>query len=227
MREPLTLAAIGVRLAGHGMIVRGAFHPKRADDVPGCGQGAEATLVVIGNAGPAMWRAFAAAPGGESRDPMNAWSGAILTAIADETGGRALFPFTGPPFLPFMRWAQKAEGLRPSPIQILMHPRFGLWHAYRGALVYGHAPALDPRPAHVHPCDTCAGKPCLDACPADVFDGRRADLAACRDHIAGDAGAECMTGGCLARLACPVGTEYRYAPDQMGFHMKAFRRAPT
>ena len=34
-----------------------------------------------------------------------------------------------------------------------------------------------------------------------------------------------MDGGCLARRACPVGTACRYAPDQMRFHMVAFRRA--
>ena len=30
----------------------------------------------------------------------------------------------------------RAEGLKPSPIGILMHPQFGLWHAYRGALLF-------------------------------------------------------------------------------------------
>ena len=222
----VTLAAIGDRLAENGLIVRGAFHCEAADDVPGCdGPGGSATLVMAGNAGPAMWRAFAAAGPHESNDPMNAWSAQILTRIAADTGARALFPFNGPPFLPFMRWAHKAEGLRPSPIHILMHPQFGLWHAYRGALVYDRALDLDLPQAFAHPCETCADKPCLSACPVDAFDGTRRDLAVCVDHIGSAAGAECMSGGCRARVACPVGADYRYEPDQMRFHMAAFRRA--
>ena len=226
MASAVNLAAIGERLAGHGMIVRGAFRPEPADDVPGCDEpGGAATVVVIGNAGPAMWRAFAGArPDAASRDPMNDWSGAVLRRIADETGARALFPFAGPPFLPFMRWAQKAESLKPSPIHVLMHPQFGLWHAYRGALVYDRALALDPRADHAHPCDSCADKPCLSACPVDAFDGTGRNLEACVDHIDSAAGADCMSGGCRARLACPIGAEYRYEPEQMQFHMAAFRR---
>ena len=58
MAGRLTLAAICDRLAEHGLIVRGAFHPQPADDVPGCGEGGgPATVVMVGNAGPAMWRA--------------------------------------------------------------------------------------------------------------------------------------------------------------------------
>jgi hypothetical protein len=34
-----------------------------------------------------------------------------------------------------------------------------------------------------------------------------------------------MTTGCKARLACPIGAAYRYEPEQMAFHMEAFRRA--
>lgn len=226
MAGRLTLAAICDRLAEHGLIVRGAFHPQPADDVPGCGEGGgPATVVMVGNAGPAMWRAFAASqPDAFSHNAMNDWSAAVIAGIAAETGGRALFPFTGPPFLPFMRWAQRAESLRQSPIHILMHPEFGLWHAYRGALVYEGALAADPPAVRAHPCDTCADKPCLSTCPVDAFDDAWRDLGACYDYIDSAAGANCMSGGCRARLACPVGTEYRYEPDQMQFHMTAFRR---
>jgi hypothetical protein len=33
-----------------------------------------------------------------------------------------------------------------------------------------------------------------------------------------------MGEGCRARRACPVGRDYRYAPDQAAFHMRPFRR---
>ena len=46
--------------------------------------------------------------------------------------GGALFPFSCPPFLPFLRWAERAEVVFPSPSGPLIHPVYGLWHTYRG-----------------------------------------------------------------------------------------------
>jgi hypothetical protein len=51
------------------------------------------------------------------------------------------------------------------------------------------------------------------------------DVPSCTHHIASDDGVDCLTGGCLARRACPVGKDYHYADEQMGFHMRAFLRA--
>jgi hypothetical protein len=51
------------------------------------------------------------------------------------------------------------------------------------------------------------------------------DVAACAAHLKSAAGADCMTGGCLARRACPVGAEHRHAPDQAAFTMRAFLQA--
>jgi len=44
-------------------------------------------------------------------------------------------------------------------------------------------------------------------------------------HVASEAGQTCVTGGCLARRACPVGRAYIQTPAQAQFHMKAFLRA--
>ncbi len=94
------------------------------------------------------WDAFAASP--EASDgldhPLDRWSRRLIEALARELGGKALFPFGGPPFLPFQRWAERAEPVHSSPIGLLIHPDYGLWHSYRGAL--GFAEALDaPEPA--------------------------------------------------------------------------------
>ena len=44
----------GELLAGYGLILRGGFWPSGEDEVPG----APATLLLVGNAGPAMWSHF-------------------------------------------------------------------------------------------------------------------------------------------------------------------------
>ena len=209
------------RLDPLGLIVLGGFHPTPADAVPGD----PATLVLVGNAGLALWRAFAQdRPDGS--DPLDRWIAERLTALAEDSGATALFPFGGPPFLLFQRWAQRASAARPSPLGILIHPDFGLWHAYRGALAFParlDLPPSDPRPS---PCDGCAGRPCLSACPVGAFSAATGyDVPACAGHLATAAGADCNDLGCRARRACPVGREFTYAPAQAAFHMTAFRRA--
>ncbi len=184
------------------------------------------TVVLLGVVGGSCWEAFQAAE--ESRQlpvPLDRWSRRIVTGLAAELGADALFPFGGPPFLPFMRWARRAEAVHPSPIGPLIHPDYGLWHAYRGALVFAESidlPAADERPS---PCDTCADKPCLTTCPVAAFSQGGYDVPACIGHIAGDRGGDCLGGGCLARRACPVGVAYQYRRAQMSFHMRAFLAA--
>lgn len=208
-------------LAIHGLIPRGGFHPREDD-----GLGPDAgSVVLVGNAGATMWEAFSAARGGE-KDPMNAWSRRVIGAIAEAFGARALYPFDGPPWWPFQRWAQRAEAVFPSPVGMLIHPDHGLWHAYRGALVFSEPVAgLPSREEAPSPCDTCQGKPCLDACPAGAFTDTGYDVPACAAHLASPAGSDCMSLGCRARRACPVGQMSAYVPDQALFHMDAFLKS--
>src|SRR4030095_137820 len=49
------------------------------------------------------------------------------------------------------RWAMRAEAVAPSPLGILIHPDYGLWHAYRGALAFAERLALPPRGARPLP----------------------------------------------------------------------------
>jgi hypothetical protein len=218
------LDVLADRLSAHGLRVRGAFRPAEGDGVPLLAGGMPAaTVVLIGNAGPEMWRHFSAQWHGGGSDPLDSWSRATIGDAAAQAGGEAVFPFDGPPWLPFQRWAQRAEGLRPSPLGVLIHPEYGLWHAYRGAVLF--AAGFDvPRPvAREHPCDDCRARPCIAACPAGALD-EGYDVPACAAHVAGADGGPCRTAGCLARRACPVGAEWAYDRDQAAFHMAAFRR---
>ncbi len=184
------------------------------------------TLVLVGVVGRSCWDAFQAAEEArQSSDPLDRWSRRVVTELASELGTDALFPFGGPPFLPFIRWAQRAEAVHPSPIGPLIHPDYGLWHAYRGALAFAQSIDLPPADERPRPCDTCADKPCLTTCPVGAFSQDGYNVPACIDHIASDRGADCLGGGCLARRACPVGVAYQYVPEQMGFHMRAFLAA--
>jgi len=214
-------------LAGTGLIYRGGFHPGSDDDVPRLQDGKQAgTVLLIGNAGPAMWRAFTdAVPDRTVPNPLDRWLNPILDRLAETVGGTLLLPNRGPDFPPVQDWAMRAEPVYRSPIGILIHPSFGLWHVYRAALLFNKQIALPPRAEAPNPCDTCATRPCLRVCPADAFKPDRFDAQACVSHVDSPAGTKCQERGCLTRRACPVGRDHAYPKEAGAFHMAAVVRA--
>jgi len=206
-----------------GLTLRGGFHPEDADDVPGN----PGTLVLVGNVGPGMWGAFMVdrATYGGRANPLDDWVRDRLSSVATELDATPLFPFGGPPFLPFQRWAQRAEPVTSSPLGVLIHPEYGLWHAWRGALAFDAKIELPMPDVRASPCDSCVDQPCLSTCPVNAFGPDGYDVPVCVRHIETPSGSDCMAQGCRARRACPVGRAYTYAPAQAEFHMRAFRAA--
>ncbi len=202
----------------HGLILRGAFSLEPDDNL---GEGA---LVMVGNAGGAMWADFKGQMRGEP-DPLDSWTRRTIDPLAEQFQARVIYPFDWP-HPPFQRWAKRAEALASSPIGLLIHPRFGLWHAYRAALVFPRGvDGLNAaqRPAD-NPCESCVEKPCLTSCPVNAFSQAGYDVPACAGYLASPSGKTCKNAGCAARNACPVGPEFRYPGDQIRFHMAAFSR---
>jgi hypothetical protein len=206
---------LSAALKPHGLILRGGFALSPAD---GLGEG---TLVMVGNAGSAMGAAFAP-HADDGADPLDNWTKRVVDPIAETVGARAIYPFDRP-HPPFQRWAMRAEGLKASPLGILIHPVYGLWHAYRAALVLPVGiEELSSGGRSQHPCDSCVEKPCLSACPVGAFTPGGYDVPACAAYLASAAGETCKREGCAARNACPVGPDFRYPEAQIRFHMAAF-----
>lgn len=218
---------IDAALAGTGLFARGGFHAEPDDGVPLLPDGEPTgTVVLVGNAGGDLWQVFDAAPGErDPRHPLDRWMEPLLMQAADQVGAIALFPNDGPPYVPIQDWATKAESVHRSPIGIMIHPDWGLWHVYRAAFLFADRLTLPPRDTRPSPCDTCETKPCLSVCPADAFTPDRFLAVACADHVESDAGTPCRTGGCLARKACPVGRDHRYPKPAQAFHTEAMLRA--
>lgn len=194
----------------------GWFEPQPGDRVPGPAR----FVILIGNAGPDMWRRFSRERD-PSRDTMDDWTRDAVTALARDLDAQALFPFDKPP-LPFLTWARRAGAGHVSPLGLNIHPVYGLWHAFRAALAFPVVFDLPPQSPGAHPCETCTDKPCLTACPVSAFSGTSYDVRACARHVLSDRGTDCRERGCLARRACPIGRPFTYVPAQAQFHMRAF-----
>jgi hypothetical protein len=227
----MSLQQVSDAAAPYGLVLRGGFHPVEADNIPALSSsGACRTLLLLGNVGRSLWPVFEVSPERADGSPhaLDRWTRRVLGELAPRLGAEALFPFGGPPWLPFQRWAMRAESVSVSPLGILIHPGYGLWHAYRAALAF--AERLDLGDTGIEsgtsPCDSCAGRPCLSACPVGAFRPGAYDVTGCRSHVSAPSGAACRDQGCAARLACPVGREHVYAPAQMAFHMAAFLGGP-
>ncbi len=219
------LAEMERALAAHGLVTRGGFEFEPEEMAPPGPSGAPAkSVLIIGQAGAVAWPHFLKwrqDQPEDRRDPLDTWAREIIGGVARQVGARVVFPFDRP-YLPFQRWAVRAERLKPSPLGILMHPVYGLWHAYRGALLFDDEIGFPEIEEPLHPCDACIGKPCLNSCTAGAYSPAGFSHAACLVHVRSAEGRACMTGGCLDRNACPCGSAYRYPADMQAFHMAAF-----
>jgi len=189
------------------------------------GQSPVRGLLLVGNGGSSLWPVFSRsaefADGGA--DPLDRWSSRVGNELAAALGGRAIFPFEGPPFPPFLGWAARSGTAVSSRMSLFMHRKFGLWHAYRFALAVPESPGRPTaRVAYESPCRQCAEKPCLGACPVSAFSGPAFRSALCIDYLRNDADSACRRLGCTSRRACPVGRAFTYHPEQARFHMDAF-----
>ncbi|AUX76748.1 MULTISPECIES: 4Fe-4S dicluster domain-containing protein [Sinorhizobium] len=215
-------------LEPHGLFLRGTVNFVAGEAAPQLKGGAPAaSVLLVGNIGGSLWEPFsrwrADQPDQGGMDPLDNWSKQIIQPVAERLDATAYYP-SDPPWQPFQRWAMRAEGLKPSPLGILIHPKYGLWHGYRGALGFDRVLPQTDKVSTGHPCDACVGKPCISACPADALAARAFDVARCRTHLRSkEEPGGCLALGCLSRDVCPVGRDFRYPDAQLRFHMAALR----
>ncbi|MEE9389560.1 MAG: ferredoxin [Paracoccaceae bacterium] len=213
-----TLKNIGAAAAKYQLAVLGVALPGRNDPVP---KGTQ-SVVLLGPKEPGFWPYFKQQPEYQNRlpNPVDRWSKRTVPMLAAKTGGTAIYPFGGPPYAPFISWAQQSAAIWASPVGLLVHATAGLFVSFRGAIALPYAVPDPQQPAQ--PCATCGPKPCLSACPANALTGTGYDLAACHSYLDTAPGRDCLDNGCAARRSCPVSQTYGRNPEQSAHHMKAF-----
>lgn len=214
------MSEVAIDGAAHaaGLFVSGKCAVLPEDNMPANVQG----VALLSSDEPRFWNILTASPEWHdgAPDPVDRWSERVIGALAEELGLVAAFPFGGPPWMPFPRWAQRTGRSHPSPVGLLVHDEAGLFISFRGALLLPEAPEPDRRPS---PCDTCIDRPCLNACPVGALTAAGYDVPTCHTYLDTlDPGTGCLTG-CLVRRACPVGQERRLAA-QSAHHMRYFHR---
>jgi epoxyqueuosine reductase len=215
---PVSLAAIAARAAAERLEILGGFHAEEDPSLPA----GTRTLLLLGPAEPGFWAHLTAQPEWDGApDPVDRWSRRVIGRMACDLGGKALFPFGGPPYHPFYQWALRTGRVWDSPVRFLVHATQGLFVSFRGALALKEV--VDLPPPVPKPCLTCAA-PCLTACPVGALSGAGYDVPRCHDHLDGAPGQDCMTKGCAARRACPVSQAYARVPEQSAYHMRQFHR---
>jgi hypothetical protein len=190
-------------------------------DEPGLPRGTR-TLVLLGPAQPGFWPHLQTQPEWGGPDPVDRWSRRVIGRLACDLGGKALFPFGGPPYQPFYSWAIRSGAVWESPVKLLVHAEQGLFVSFRGALALREV--LDLAPPPPRPCDTCDTKPCLTACPTQALTGEGYDVPACHAWLDRPEGRRCMEGGCLVRATCPVSQGHARMAEQSAYHMRQFHR---
>lgn len=229
MTKPVTLEQL---LQPFGLHLRGVLE-LRPEEIaayqlnPGKDQKPQkfTALALVGNIGSSIWPEFSHSP--EYRDaqpdPLDRWSKRIALSVAREIDSIAIFPFEGPPYYPFQQWAARAEALHQSPLGLMIHPEYGLWHAWRFGLLMPHATRSgSPELPLESPCQNCQAQPCLHSCPVEAFGADGYDVDKCVSYLKQTPEAPCHQQGCQARNACPIGEKFRYEPAQHLFHLRAF-----
>lgn len=177
-------------------------------------QPGERQLILIGHGGRRLWERLQAS-GMAGDDPIDDYSTRTIrhwfARELPEHRFRILFPGTRP--IGLQALGALAGWHQPSPLMIGVDAEWGSWYAYRAVVVADTDFAPSPRHAGHSPCPTCPDAPCIRACPAGALQGGRFDLEACsRYRLRPDS--PCAEG-CLARQACPAGSEHRYDDAQI------------
>lgn len=176
-------------------------------------------LILIGNGGRALWSAIKRGAM-VSPDPIDDFSrrAAEQWLAAQAPGCRSEIVYPGERPVGLQSLGELAGWHFASPFMVGINARWGTWFAYRAVLLADTDFALTRPPpdasAARSPCASCADRPCVDACPGRAMSDRRFALQRCVAYR--QAPASACRATCLARLACPVGSEQRYSDEQIG-----------
>lgn len=194
------------------------------------------SIVLIGNGGGDLWRAFAAHVARnpewmQRENPLDDFTREVIdgdvAAAARVSGARCttVFPFmSSGPTLNFMEAAKLAGLAGPSIIGVVVNPVYGPWIAFRAAILTDAVIDAPGAARGFDPCPSCPARSCISACPAGaVVFPVGWDIPRCLTHRV-EAEPDCAAR-CHARVGCVLGPEHRYPDDEIAYHQERALRA--
>jgi len=177
-------------------------------------------LILIGSCGRKLW-ATIKTEGIASADPVDDFSVRRVEAwfATQAAGTRHEIVYPGKRAVGLQSLGELAGWHFATPFMVGINAQWGSWFAYRIALLADTDFALTAPEAGVSPCASCAEEPCVDTCPAHAMADGRFDLQRCVGYRK-QTNSLCRAT-CIARLACPVGSEHRYSDEQIRHHYTA------
>ncbi|MBQ76561.1 MAG: hypothetical protein CMQ20_16270 [Gammaproteobacteria bacterium] len=172
------------------------------------------SLVLLGGYGSRYWRCL---DQNNERDihPVDNYVVSQVQNIFSRFQFQIIYP--GDQLLPLVGLGRLAGWHHTSPLGIGIHPDYGPWYAYR-AVFLANGIGLLAKQVGSHSCSACASQSCLSVCPAGAVRLQGFDVNACSESRL-EVDSPC-TETCAARLACPVGTDYQYTPEQIKYHYR-------
>jgi len=184
---------------------------------PGC-----RSVLLVGNAGRALWTRLARAPEcSDPEHPVDRYTLRMLEQATHRFEPPASFAVYWEQregaFLPLITLARAAGLGAPSRLGLLIHPHYGPWISLRAVLYLDEAPATEPAPRPLEsPCSDCPA-PCIAACHGSAVSTDGLDPKRC---LATKLSEPACARGCDARVACVVGREHAFVPDQLAHHTR-------
>lgn len=181
----------------------------------------EGYLLLVAHAGPDFWQAYTKS-GITGDDPVDHFSARMteqaLAQFFPDIQRELLFPRDDCP-MNLMALGRAFGWHHASPLGMGINETYGLWSAYRAVWWLDSEP-LSPQTPLVGAPDICSGcetQDCIKTCPADALTlGAMPNLGNCVDYRLSDK-SDCVSG-CVARLACPYASQYRYKEAQIAYH---------
>lgn len=175
-------------------------------------------LLLLGHGGRTLWEQVQS--DWQADDPIDNYSIRVtkqfLHDYCDDAPHHILYPLTDMP-LPLQQLGMLAGWHHRAPLGIGINGVYGVWFAYRVAVLTTAVLAPTEPMDTPSPCTNCVDKPCVSACPGRAvgevggfqaipcFTHRVKSNSSCADR-------------CLSRLACPYFPEHRYSDTQIQYH---------
>lgn len=103
-----------------------------------------------------------------------------------------------------------------SPFKVGINNKWGTWFAYRAVVISKTNFPTTSFVESISPCISCKDQVCISACPANALDNGELNFNGCIDYRKQEK--SICKDVCLARVNCPVGSEYRYTDEQINYH---------